>query len=57
MNRRKCRKQGHRFRGVAGAMLPYEFCTRWFCPAARVAGWVPPETATYLAEAIPEDER
>jgi hypothetical protein len=38
-------------------MLPYEFCTRWFCPASRVAGWVPAETAAYLRDAIPEDER
>jgi hypothetical protein len=37
--------------------MPYEFCSRWFCPAARVAVWVDPETAAWLAEAIPEESR
>ena len=57
MNRRKCRERGHRFGGIEGVLIPYEFCTRWFCRASRVAPWVPPEFAVELRKGIPEDRR
>jgi hypothetical protein len=37
--------------------LPYEFCTRWFCPGARVADWVSPALAEEFRKAIPEEGR
>ncbi len=57
MKRRRCSKHGHRFRGVPGVQLPYEFCTRWFCPGARVADWVSPALAEEFRKAIPEEGR
>jgi hypothetical protein len=50
-------RDGHRFREVAGVKLPYEFCTRWFCDGAQVAGWVPESIRPALEAVIEEDLR
>jgi len=40
--RRKCLRDGHKFKRVAGVALPFVFCSRWFCDASLGEPWAGP---------------
>lgn len=58
MIRKRCVKQGHKWRGTFGGfMSPIEFCSRPFCSGERPAGWLPEFLHTALDSAINQDLR
>lgn len=57
MIREKCKRDGHKFREVAGVPLPYVFCARWRCDASAVSRWADPRIAVDLHNAIPIENR
>lgn len=55
--RKKCQRDGHKFRDLSTMHLPYVYCARWFCTVSAVASWAPPETVRALHNAIPKEDR
>lgn len=55
--RKKCLKQGHKFKELETLMLPYVYCGRWGCNAAAVSHWADPTFAVNMHNAIPRERR
>jgi hypothetical protein len=55
--RKKCQRDGHIFREIAGVHLPYVFCSRWFCDGCAVSVWAPTILAVEMHNAIPIEMR
>lgn len=54
--RRKCLRDGHKFLDTS-VLMPYLYCSRWFCKGAAVSAWVNPDAIVDLHNAIPIEIR
>ena len=55
--RKKCERDGHKFREIEGVPLPYVFCARWRCDVSAVSRFADPRPAVELHNAIPLAKR